>query len=158
MIKFICDWDGIIVLGKNRCISRRFLTTFDEFMDKFYHVTSYDKQYTRSTLTCWYPLPQEHIALRITYQETMEIVFELVLALRNCLGIYIEGSVENPQQIPLTVARTGRPLFWRNHSTLNVFLSATLHVRPRTTIPLVKVLNTTRVTFQNHPPWHLGVK
>lgn len=48
---------------------------FGEFMDKLYHLISYEKQYARFVMTCKYNVPKEYIALPIPDQKTLEIAF-----------------------------------------------------------------------------------
>lgn len=71
-------------------------TTFEEFMEKIYQVTGYEKSYTRLAVTCRYPVRKEYIALPIIDQETMEIAFAVVEAPGNSVELYISASEEYP--------------------------------------------------------------
>lgn len=78
MVMLIYYWNGNIKYLQLReryslrrsttCSNRNKTVTFLKFIDNLYHVTSYDKQFTRLPVTCWYPMRKEYIALPIIDQ------------------------------------------------------------------------------------------
>lgn len=67
-------------------------------MYKLYHVTGYDKQHICLVVIFRYPVLLEYIALFITNQEMMEIVFVMIAPPENNLDLYIDANVKNPSQ------------------------------------------------------------
>lgn len=87
IVRFIYYWNRKVIVGRKGVFYEdppptvtviRSQAIFDEFMDKFYHVTGCEKQYIRLPLTCRYPVTKEYITLPITDQETLEIAFGVV--------------------------------------------------------------------------------
>lgn len=81
----------------------------EEFMDKIYQVISYEKSYTRLTVTCRYPIRKEYIVLPITDQETMEIAFAVIEAPGNSVKLYISASEEYPSH-DFSAPHAGAPM------------------------------------------------
>lgn len=69
--------------------------SYEEFIDKLYHVTRYKRQYERLEVTCRYPVRKEDITLPITDQETLDIAFAVVTPSGNSLELYIESRTDN---------------------------------------------------------------
>lgn len=69
--------------------------TFHKFIDKLFQLTSYEKEYTRSAVTCRYSVPKEFIIVSIADQETMEIDFAVITPPENSFDLYIDTRVGN---------------------------------------------------------------
>lgn len=86
-ITLICYWNRRVVVGR-RGVSYdgppptatliRAGASYEEFIDKLYHVTRYKRQYERLEVTCRYLVRKEDITLPITDQETLDIAFAVV--------------------------------------------------------------------------------
>lgn len=99
-----------ITLVKKVCFKKRSTTcsysnqsssTDDEFNDKLFLVTSYEKQFTYLTIICGYHVPQQDNALQITDQATIEIAFAVTTSLGKSLNLHIVLVVSSPHLISL---------------------------------------------------------
>lgn len=92
IIALICYWNGKVIAGKKGISYEappptatviRSRVTFDEFIDKLYHMIGHEKQYTRLGVT----LDIRWQKLRIIDQDT---------PLGNSLEVYIDSITQNP--------------------------------------------------------------
>lgn len=97
IITLICYWNGRVVVSRKGvsydgppppATLIRAGVSYEEFIDKIYHMTGYRKEYERLEVTCRYPVKKEYIALPITDQETLDIAFAVVTPPGNSLESY----------------------------------------------------------------------